>query len=137
MVDPWNTFFLCLISTAIIFSIHAYVLARKNRKTIEYNYTQLLGVRQTSYRCMAYIFKDDPYVSYLWWLRSAQCSNAMDDNVNARSALAASLNELKKVNSISPNDVEEIYTILNTINDDSFIPEIDSFINEIKRLVIK
>lgn len=137
MIDPWNTFFLCLISTAIIFSIHAYVLARKNRKKIEYNRTQLLGACQTSYRCMAYIFKDDPYVSYLWWLRAAQYSNATNDNASTRSALVDSLNELKKVNSISPNDVEEIYTILNTINDDSFIPEIDSFINEIKRLVIK
>lgn len=124
-----------------LFAVHTYHFVNKKiNSTIDFLpglHTRIWTLDGNLNRCSACVFRDNPSVSFIWWLRSAECFTKIHDSEMIRMALTESLNALKKNEIVSVADLNEVNNLISDINSEDFRHEIKAINEELERLTKK
>ena len=96
--------------------------------------SKILDIEASNCRCFANVHRDDPEVSFIWWIRALEKYYDMQDKEFIRMSLSSACEAAKKIEYRAVFDVNEINTIISKVKDDIYKNEIDTLYTEIKRL---
>ena len=97
-------------------------------------HTHLWSTKGDVNRCFAYIFSDKNSVSFIWWLRAAECFIKTNDDELIRIALKDALDALKENETIPTSDLNEINSLILEFDPIKFNHEIKALNEEVARL---
>ena len=109
-----------------------------NNKFSQYE-VKIIGLEASIYRAFASLHEDNPIVSYRWWLRASDRFNRYGNPKMLRMCLNNTIEALKKLNYKYEieGDMEEIDTLLSSIDNKKYNIELSGINKEIKRIFEK